>query len=101
MSSVLVALNRTSTGEIVAVYLDYVLKGAIATASGFVSVVSSDRSRACPDLELALSPDARPIIAFVGDTLLSLEQRVVAERAVSVIRRYAIDTRECQWLAVH
>ena len=101
MASALVGLHALSSGEIAAVHLDVRLEGKQITADGFVSILSKDLTRACVDIPLALSKDGRPAVAFRGDTLIVVEQRVVAaERAVSYARSYLLDSSGCEWVPV-
>jgi hypothetical protein len=101
MGSSLVALHRLPSGEVGAVHLDVTLTEKLLTAEGFVSILSGDRTRACPDTPIPLARDGRPAVAFRGDTLVVVEQRVVsATRAVTLARRYRVDTSQCAWRPV-
>lgn len=99
MVSSLIALHRLPSGELAAVHLDVTLDGKVITGDGFLSIVSADRTRACADTPIPLQKDGRPAVAFRGDTLIVLEQRVVsAQGAVSYVRRYRVDTSACEWM---
>jgi hypothetical protein len=101
MGSALVALHRLPSGEIAAVHLDVTLRDKLITADGYVSVLSRDRTRACADTGIPLQKDGRPAVAFRGDTLIVVEQRVVAAtRAVTHARWYHVDTSACRWVPV-
>ncbi|MET0400306.1 MAG: hypothetical protein ABW277_26185 [Longimicrobiaceae bacterium] len=101
MGSALVALHRLPGGEVAAFYLDVTVDGRLITADGFLSVLSPDFRSACVDIPFEFRRDGRPVVAFRGDTLFTLEQRIVSEtRAVSSVRSYRIDTSRCRWLPV-
>lgn len=98
MASALIALHRLPGGELAAVHLDVTLNGKVITAEGFVSIVSADGGRACADTPVPLYKDGRPAVAFRGDTLIVVQQRVVSDtRAETVVQRYRVDTSACQW----
>ena len=86
-------------GEVAAFYLDVTVDGRLITAAGFLSVLSPDLRRACVDIPFEFGRDGRPVVAFRGDTLFTLEQRIVSEtRALSASARTTSDTSRCRWL---
>jgi hypothetical protein len=96
MVSALVALHRLPSREVAAFYLDVTVDGRLITADGFLSVLAPDLRSACVDIPFRFPRDGRPVVAFRGDTLLTLEQRIVSRtRAVSVVRSYHVDTSGC------
>jgi hypothetical protein len=99
MVSALMAIQPLSSGNIALVHFDITVREGQITAQPYVSVLSADLRRACVDAPLASSSDARPAVAFRGDTLLVLDQRVTsATRSATFIRRFRIDTSACHWL---
>jgi hypothetical protein len=99
MGSALVALHRLPSGEVAALYLDVTAEGRLITSDGFLSVLSPDLRRACVDIPFEFGKDGRPVVAFRGDTLFTLEQRIVSDtRALSRVRSYHVDTSRCRWL---
>ena len=99
MASALVALHRLPSGEVAAFHLDVTVDGRLITADGFLSVLSKELDRACIDIPFRFQRDGRPVVAFRGDTLLVLEQRLVSDQSArSVVRSYRIDTSGCDWI---
>ncbi|HEX2191039.1 MAG TPA: hypothetical protein VHG51_19175 [Longimicrobiaceae bacterium] len=99
MVSALVAMHRLPSGDIALMHLDVTVDERLITADGFLSVLSSDLNRACVDLPFRFQKDGRPVVAFRGDTLLVLEQKIVADtRAESFVRSYRVDTSGCDWI---
>lgn len=99
MVSALVALHRLPSGEIAAVHMDVTLGERSMSAEGYLSVLSGDRRRACPDIPIPLQTDARPAFAFQGDTLVVVQQAVASgTRATAFARRYRVDTSGCGWV---
>ena len=91
----LIALHRGPQG-VVAVHFDYTLQGSLPTARAFVSLLAPDLRRGCIDAPLEVSQDARPLVAFRGDTLFVLEQEIVAdEKSVTRITPYVVSAAGC------
>jgi hypothetical protein len=98
ISSAPFAIHRLANGGLALVYFDQEIHGTLLTATGYVSVIAPDWHRACIDRRLAFAPDAQPRVTFHGDTLFTLEQRVVgATRAVTFSRAFRLDTSHCHW----
>jgi len=91
--------HRMGDGTIALLYMDITFASMNLTMSGYLSLVSPDGRRACPDAQITFSPDGQPRIAWQGDTLLVAEQ-VVADstRAVTTIKRYRIEGDQCEWI---
>jgi hypothetical protein len=96
--SALFAVHRRSDGTVALVHGDGHIDGRRITDSLWVSVLSTDRQRACVDTFLLTTEDAQPLVAFADDALLVLEQRLAGQRVTTTIRRYAIRTDGCLWL---
>lgn len=93
-------LHRRGDGSFVLVHADHEPTGPPVTSELFVTVLDSNRRRACVDARVPLSPDAQPAVGFAGDDLLVLEQVLVGLDAVPVLKRFAIDVSACDWLEV-
>ncbi|HET7583667.1 MAG TPA: hypothetical protein VFK13_02110 [Gemmatimonadaceae bacterium] len=93
--SALFALHRLRSGNLALVHFDQTMADNAITARMFVSLLSSDLASACVDQPVPVSQDAQPAVAFAGDTLLVLQQRVVGEGARSFVQRLAIDEGSC------
>ncbi len=75
--------------------------GRGARYRAFLTVIRSDFAAACVDAPIpAGEGSSLPGLAFHGDTLSVLEQRIVDDRAVPVLSSYRIDLRGCQWMPV-
>lgn len=71
----------------------------VLAADVYVGVLSADLERAGVDTKLNVSPGARPMEAFRGDTLFLLDRRITArERLETWVVLYRIDTSPCAWL---
>jgi hypothetical protein len=67
----------------------------------FVSVLSSDLSRACVDGLVPSSSAGYPRLQLHNDTLYQLEQDLVpgsSSRVQTLIRKFIIDISKCVWL---
>jgi hypothetical protein len=66
----------------------------------YLTLLSADLGLACVDARLEAPGTAKPRIAVHRDTVLSLDQiaEVKSNRAVTVIRRYALADDGCEWL---
>lgn len=99
MVSALVAMHRLPSGDIALMHMDVATEGRLITATGFLSVLSRGLDRACLDIPFRFQQDGRPVVAFRGDTLLVLEQKIVSEtRAETFVRSYRVDTTGCRWV---
>lgn len=97
MLSVPVALHRLSDRRIAVLYQDLTVEGETLTAEPFLSILSPDLRTACADLPLPRAADGRPVAAFAGDTLLSLETRLRGgTRAEHVLTRYDLAAIRCE-----
>ena len=86
MVSSLIAINVPAADSLQAVHYDVTYDNKIISAAGFFSTVSMRTGKGCVDSRLEFSPDSRPYVAFAGDTLVTLEQRVVAQKGVTYVR---------------
>jgi hypothetical protein len=99
MVSALIAMHRLPSGEVALMHLDVTAEGRLITADGFLSVLSRDLARACVDVPFRFGRDGRPVVAFRGDTLFVLEQKIVSgTRAETFVRSYRVDTSGCTWI---
>jgi hypothetical protein len=102
MLSGLMALHRLPSGEAAVMYLDLTVDGELITGNGYLSVLGADLAAACVDLPLEFSQDGRPTVAFRGDTLFVLEQRLASNTsAVTQIKWYRVNTAACQWVPLN
>lgn len=99
-ASGLMRLHRRSDGSVVTIHHDTEIAGRLLSARVFVGVISPDRSRACMDAEIPVSPDAIPWTAMQDDLLFVLEHVVDddATRPRLMVRAYRLDTSECSWI---
>lgn len=99
LGSMLFDLHRLSDGRTALVHFDQTIDGRLVTARVFLSLLSADRRRACVDGEVPVSTDSQPLVAFRGDTLLVLEQRITSgDRPVTILRSFRIDDSHCDWI---
>ena len=99
LGSILMQVGRTPNGELVLVHHDVLQHGDLFSATGYVTLISADRARACVDAVLPLSPDATPHTTIVGDRVVALEQSAGGRNAVTTVKTYRIDESSCQWTA--
>jgi hypothetical protein len=99
--SVLFAVHRLPGGDFAMVHFDQEIgySGDI-TADVYVSVLSADRSMVCVDRYLPVVQHSQPRVAFRGDTLFVLEQRVEGHRSTTSIRGLQVQTANCDWQPV-
>ena len=96
MVSWLVALHRLSDGRIGVVHQDLTLGDGGVSSVSYLSLLSADRRRGCPDIVLQHAEEIRPLVAFAGDTLLTLETRVGdGDQAEHVLTSYDLVGIEC------
>ncbi len=85
------ALGALSDGRLVVVFADSEMRQNALGGRLFVSVLARDGRATCTDLPVPGDGHELPRVAFDGDRMLVLEQRVVDGKAVSVMRRYTFD----------
>lgn len=104
LASLLYHVHRRPDGSFLLVHhdsdLEGELPGGVITAQSFISVISPDRRRACVDARLPVSPDARPIYGFRGDTIFLMDRRIPGERLETWIVRYVVDAADCAWVPI-
>jgi hypothetical protein len=88
-SSIPWALGALSDGRLVAVFADGEVRANTLGGKVYVSVLSRGGGASCPDVPLPSDGHELPRIAFDGDQMLVLEQRVVGGKALNVVRRYS------------
>lgn len=99
--SVLFGVYRLPGGDFALVHYDQEIGDAgDITSEVWVSVLSRDRTRVCPDRRLSVSTDAQPRTTMRGDTLFVLEQTVEDQAATTFIRSYRVGAEGCAWQAV-
>lgn len=98
--STLREFERRSDGSFVLVYSDHRPAESGVTSELFVTVLDSDRTRACVDASVPLGADAQPAVGFAGNDLLVIEQVLVGLDAVPVLKRFSVDVSACDWLEV-
>jgi hypothetical protein len=52
------------------------------------------------DAFLPTSTDAQPLLGFIGDTLLVLEQRIQDQQVRMTVKRYSVLRDRCSWLPI-
>jgi len=72
-------MKALSDGSIVVVHMDLKAAGPATRANVWATRIGRDGSPICVDVPLATDTDARPLIAFRGDTLLMLRQRMSSD----------------------
>lgn len=78
-------------------------RAARISGQGFVSLVSSDRQRACVDARVPQGTEEMTRLTVSRDTVLTLAQELAKDggaRVATIVRRYAIGTDDCQWRPV-
>lgn len=96
-------LWRLKNGQFLVWYQDPVLEsgGRLLKGTAFLSLLSPDLGRACVDARVEAPGIGRPRVSFHEDSVLVLDQVVPAEgppRAVTVVRKYTVETGACSWL---
>lgn len=107
MLSTLHGLYRMTDGSTAVIHHDIELKGEPPgpvefLADVYVSILSSDRTRACADGAVPFTNEMRAAHTVSQDTLYLLDRTLnAAEDGMETwIRRYVIDTSACDWLPV-
>lgn len=99
MVSSLVALHRLSDGRVAVVHQDVNFERGAMSAATFLSFLSPDLRRSCPDIPLQFGRDRRPVVTFDGDSLLTLETKLRdGERAENVLLSYDLSSTDCRWV---
>ncbi len=70
--SILTALTSLGTSTAM-VHIDFTPQGASVSGKAFLSLVRWDTHLQCVDASVPLAPDTRPVFAFRGDTLVSVQ----------------------------
>jgi hypothetical protein len=104
--SALLGLWKMPDGSLLVWYQDphFENGGRVLKGVAFLSIVTRDGSRACVDAAVEAPGSGRPRLDVKGDTVLVLDQVVPAggePRVTTVVRRYLLDTSECEWLPTH
>ncbi len=99
LASYLFHLGARHDGSVAVIYYDQEYKNNAISAKAYVSVLSADQSRVCADAPVPASGEIQLQTAFMGDTLVVLDQKPVGEdRLVTTVTGYLIDTERCDWL---
>lgn len=94
-------VHRRPDGTTLVIHFDLGTESAPASTLGlWVSVVDESRESACVDAAIPLETDSRAAIGFEGDLFLVLEQVLRGGDSVALLRRFEVDTEECDWLPV-
>lgn len=98
---------RTTAGEVVLWYQDGTTEDAAnpkadLQGTAYVTVLAPDLRSACVDGRIDAPGSGRPRLAFSNDTLYSLDQVLEGPelgrgRVRTVVRRYVVDTGNCEW----
>jgi hypothetical protein len=104
--SALLGLWKMPDGSLLVWYQDphFENGGRVLKGVAFLSIVTRDGSRACVDAAVEAPGSGRPRLDVKGDTILALDQVVSTTgepRVTTVVRRYLLDTSECEWLPTH
>jgi hypothetical protein len=102
--SALLGLWRFADGRVMVWYQDARMDpGRILRGTAYLSVLTPDLQWACVDAELAAPASGRSRVGVHRGDVFLLDQVVdesgVVPRVQSVLRRYALDTSRCRWLA--
>jgi hypothetical protein len=99
-------LTRLPSGHVAMLFSDVQLLGPITQgvpgqfiSNGSVSVIDISERRVCPDAMIPGPADSWPRATMRGDTLLTVPQDVIADRAVTSVRRYLVSTESCEWVS--
>jgi hypothetical protein len=101
VTSIPYALAPLSHGRFGLVYFDSVVDGLRVTGTMFLSVLSLKSRTVCADIPLPASGDVQPRVAFAGDTVFVLDQKVSGARAITTLRGYVVRDSACAWLPMH
>ena len=89
---------RGASGNFYSVKSDFTFLGKRFAAKLFLSVTDPRTGLTCPDARIPGSDDPRPAVALRGDTLIVLSQEIRGTAAVTMIRKYLVQTRSCKWI---
>ncbi len=102
LASTLAKVRSLDSARVALVHMDLTMDAMTAGATAYISVVRPSSMDACVDAPVIVAGDGVPPITFQGDTLYVLDQYVPSDagapRSVTVIRRYRIDTSDCEWV---
>ena len=66
-----------------------------------LTVIDLARRRACADIPIPAPQSPRPLVTFVGDTVIVLQQADDARgQPAAFLRRYVVRTGSCDWRAI-
>lgn len=98
-------VHRLPDGSFAVVHLDYhpIESREQLPPPGqlYVSLLSPDLREVCPDLEVPLDREAKPVVGFEGDTLLVLQQTIRSDLSVDTfIARHRLDPAGCDGTSI-
>ncbi len=110
MSS-LIGLSVLPDGRVLAAHLDAALSHQIPsrimpgaplpiTSRLYLTLLDLPAHRACVDLEVPISDDIVPAVAFAADTLMVLDQEPKGADIQTVVRRFLVDDPHCVWTSL-
>ena len=96
-ASSLMRVSRDEAGNIHTIHQDGELSGTRVGGTLYLSSLSHDGTRQCPDTLIPTSDVGRPITALRDNELLVLDQRIEAgpDQLRTVLRRFMIDFENC------
>jgi len=96
-ASSLMRVSRDEAGNIHTIHQDGALSGMQVSGTLYLSSLSHDGTRQCPDTLIPTSDVGRPITALRDNELLVLDQRIEAgtDNLRTVLRRFTIDFENC------
>lgn len=96
-ASALGAVSLLSTGEIAVVHQDLTQAPGNFKSELYLTTLSRSGEPVCVDAPIPQLGEDRPLLEFVGDTLLMLEQELVGADSIrTVVRRLVVDgARRC------
>jgi hypothetical protein len=92
------ALQRLSSGELLHVVSDLQLVESRFSGKLLVSVIDLSGRTTCPDAEVPVPADPRPLSVIHGDTLVVLSQQVSGTESQVWVRKYLVDATRCEWV---
>lgn len=99
LNSALFESHRLPTGRFALVHYDHkVTENGNITSTIFLTLLSQDLERACVDGRVPIHGAGIPFVAFRGDTLFAVQQKVAQGRAVTFVKSFKIDDTSCDWL---
>lgn len=96
-TSSLMRVSRDEVGNIHTIHQDGTLSGTRVSGTLYLSSLSHDGTRQCPDTLIPTSDVGRPIPALRDNALLVLDQRIETgtDNLRTVVRRFTIDFENC------